>query len=221
MAVEAKRIKERLRSLYPKVNLSTRRLDEISARLAKKPADDADDETVDQVINDANDFMPFADIAREDDRVRNLEARANGNDPKPADPQQPADPKPSDPPQPPTDEMPAWAKTMMESNKKLLQEVGELKAGKITETKMENARKLFEGNETLKGLKETVKEKWLARIDVNSETPLEDQISELESEYTELVQIAADNKRVAGAPPNGSNGGKPTDEELNAIAGDL
>lgn len=219
MAVEAKRIKERLRALYPKVNLSTKRLDAIAARLAQKPADDAEETAIDQVINDANDFMPFADIAKEDDRVRTLEANQRSQEPTP--PQDP--PAPQDPPQdPPTDEkMPSWAKAMYDTNKKLLQEVESLKTGKIIETKKATAKKLFDENETLKGLKETVKEKWLNRIDVNSETPIEDQITDLEKEYAELVQVNANSQQVAGAPPNGAVGGKPTDAELKSVADGL
>lgn len=214
MAVEAKRIKERLRSLYPKVNLSTRRIDEISARLAKKPADDADDTAIDGVINDANDFMPFADIAREDDRVRTLEANQKSQDPpKPQDPPQDP-PKPQDPP---ADDVPAWAKTLIETNNSLKADLQELKTGKIIETKKQQAKKVFDANETLKGLKETVKEKWFNRIDVNSETSIEDQISDLEEEYNDLVQVSADSKKSPGAPPNGAGGSKPTDAELDNV----
>ena len=213
MAVEAKRIKERLRALYPKVNLSTKRIDEISARLAKKPADDADDTAIDGVINDANDFMPFADIAKEDDRVRTLEANQRSQDPPP--PQNPPQDPPQDPPAP--DDAPEWAKKMLADNEKFRQDLQEIKTGRITETKKQQAKKVFDSNETLKGLKESVKEKWFNRIDVNSETPIEDQISDLEEEYNDLVQVSADNKRSPGAPPNGSGGSKPTDAELDSV----
>lgn len=213
MAVEAKRIKERLKALFPGVNLSAKRIDELSARLAQKPADDADDTAIDQVINDANDFMPFKDIAREDDRVRTLEANQKSQDP-PSPPNPPQDP-PADPPK--TEDVPAWAKAMLESNEILKKELQEIKTGKIIESKRESARKLFENNETLRGLKETVKEKWFNRIDVNSETPVEDQIAELESEYSDLVQVSADHRRSAGAPPNGGPNSKPTDAELDAV----
>jgi hypothetical protein len=48
-------------------------------------------------------------------------------------------------------------------------------------------------SDVLKGLKPELKDRWVNRIDVNSETPIEDQIKELESEYSELVQVSADN----------------------------
>lgn len=76
MAVEAAKIKARLRALFPKANLSTKRLDEISAKLAKKPEDGATDAQIDEVLNDYNDngAMTFEEIAKSDDKIRTLEA---------------------------------------------------------------------------------------------------------------------------------------------------
>lgn len=53
---------------------------------------------------------------------------------------------------------------------------------------------------TAKGLFETAKlpAKWLARIDVNSETPIEDQIKELQTEYLELKQSIINDEVEAG-----------------------
>lgn len=77
MAVEAAKIKARLRALFPKANLSTKRLDEISAKLAKKPEDGATDAQIDEVLNDYNDngAMTFEEIAKADDKIRTLEAK--------------------------------------------------------------------------------------------------------------------------------------------------
>lgn len=76
MAVKPELIKARLRALFPKANLSTKRLDEISARLAKKPEDDADETAIDEVITDydENGAMTFEEIAKADDKIRTLEA---------------------------------------------------------------------------------------------------------------------------------------------------
>lgn len=53
---------------------------------------------------------------------------------------------------------------------------------------------------TAKGLFEAAKlpAKWLARIDVNSETSIEDQIKELETEYSELKQSIINDEVKAG-----------------------
>lgn len=220
MAVEATRIKGRFKALFPKANLSTKRLDELSARLAQKPADDAEDSAIDELLNDANDVYPFEEMAKDEHRLATAENKLKNRKPGSADDQDPPQDPPQDTPKDDAD-MPAWARKMYANNEKLLQEVTELKTGKIIESKKASAAKLFNENATLKGLKETVKEKWLNRIDVESETSIEDQIADLETEYTELVQVSADDKKVVGAPPNGSASGKPTDAELDSIANGL
>jgi len=219
MAVEASRIKGRLKALFPKANLSNKRLDAIAARLATKPADDAEDAAIDEVLNEANDIYSFEEMAKDEHRLINAEGKlrkltASGGSADDEDIQ--------DPPAPPAPvDQPAWVKEVLESNKKLEQQVQSLLTGKVRETKMATATELFNKSEVLKGLTETVKPKWINRINVESETSIEDQIAELETEYADLVQVTADNKRYAGAPPNGAANGKPTDEEISRVAAQL
>lgn len=215
MPVEVSRIKGRLKELFPKANLSTKRLDELSARLAKKPADDADDAAIDQVINDANDYMPFADIAKEDDRIRNLEANQKKADPQPANGGK-QDPEPN--PTPAPEDVPAWAKGMLDTNKKLLEKVENLEKGKITENKLAAARDLFNKNETFKGLDEDDQDYYFGQIDPDSETPVEDQISNLATRHNKLVQVNADSGDYSGKPPAGGKDlGKPSEEEVGEV----
>lgn len=226
MAVEAKRIKGRLRVLFPKANLSKKRLDEISARLAKKPDDDADESVIDKIITNANDVMPFEDIAKEDDRVRALEAKVS----KKQDSDEEADEKPetkddgktSEKEKPTNDDVPKWAQSMLDSNAALKKELEDLKTGRITDNKKDTARKLFEKNDTFKSLGEKNKEFFFKQIDVNSETSVEDQLEELETQYNDLVQQQADSRDYSSTPPTGSgNTDKPTDDELEAVTRNL
>lgn len=204
MAVKPEVIKARLKAKYPKANLSTKRLDAIAARLAPKPADDADDDAVDAVLAEANDFMSFEEIAREDDRVRTLEANQK---PKPEPNPNPNPNPPADPPSPPTpDDTPSWAKSLMESNAKLEAKITALETGKITESKQLTAQQAFEKSELLKGLKPEIKATWLKRLQVTPETTDEEitsQIESLETEYSELTQNIANNSNFAGPPPAG------------------
>lgn len=218
MAVPVQKIKDRLKALFPKANLSTQRLDALAAKLANKPADDADDTAIDAVINDANDFMSFEDIAKEDDRIRTLEAKAKAPapNPNPNNPTPAADPAPAD--------VPDWAKgiiettkSMAESNKTLLEKVSALESGKIIDAKRQTAKQLFDGSDVLKGMKAEIKESWLKRVDVNSETPLEDQIKGLETEYSEITQIVADNRQSSGPPAMGDPNTKPDDKLIDNI----
>ena len=196
MAVDKLKMIARLKALFPKANLSQKRLDALADKLALKPADDADDAAIDSVINDFNSVLSIEDIAREDDRVRTLESKANPNPPAPA-------PKPTDPPTPPTPptDVPAWAQALLDSNKKLEGELELIKTGKVIETKRATASDLFGKSEVLKGIPETIRKNWENRIDVNSETPFEDQIQALEKEYSELVQVNANSNQYA--PPAG------------------
>src|SRR5690606_8314581 len=200
MPVEANRIKGKLRELFPKVNLSTKRLDEISARLAKKATDEADDDAIAQLVNDANDYYSFAEIAKEDDKIRTLEAnqkttesqkdQSNDNSQKDSNQNQSQSQKEDE-------AVPAWAKA-------LLTEVQELKNGKIIETKTQAARAEFEKNPIFKSIPEAGREFYFRQIDVNSETPFADQIKSLEETHTLITQSKADTTGFAGKPPVGA-----------------
>lgn len=214
MAVPVEKIKARLKALFPKANLSTKRLDALAAKLATKPADDADDTAIDVVLNTANDFMSFEDIAKEDDRVRTLEAKLV----TPADPIKvdPPTPTPTDPIKT-TEEVPSWAKGLVEANTKLLQEVEAIKTGRVLENKKQSAASVFEASEVLKAMKPEIKQRWLNRINVESETPVEDQLKELETEYTELYQSTVDSNKFAGSPPSGKADTAPSAAEVTDI----
>lgn len=98
--------KARLKAKYSGVNLSTKRIDAIADRLNKKFPDLKEEADHDAKLDDLNELTPFDDIAKDDDRIRTLEAKQKPAEPKPADPKT-ADPKPSD-------DMPAWFKTYQE-----------------------------------------------------------------------------------------------------------
>jgi len=221
MAVKPEKIKERLKALFPKANLSQKRLDAIAAKLANKPADDADDSVVDSVINDFNDVLSFQEIAKEDDRMRTLEAKAKETNDPPKPGNEGGDP-PADPPK--GDDVPVWAQQLIDSNKKLSTELEVIKTGKVTETKKQTAAKLFEESEVLKGLKPEIKQSWLSRIPVNPETT-EDEIKThlraLETEFTDLKQSMADSGNYSGAAPSGDPNTKVDDKAVEAVVDSL
>lgn len=206
MAVQPEKIKARLKALFPKANLSTKRLDAYAAKLAPKPADDADDTAIDAIINDYNEVIDFDAVAKEDDRVRTLDAKAKadadkakgkgGNDDGNDDEVIKVD-----------DDAPEWAKALLKQNEKLTSDLEAIKTGKVVETKRATASELFGKSEVLKNIPETIRKNWENRIDVNSETPFEEQITALESEYSELTQTNANNNHYAPA----AGGGNPAD----------
>jgi hypothetical protein len=214
MAVEKSKVISRLKALFPKANLSQKRLDALADKLATKPADDADEAAIDLVINDFNSVLSIEEIAREDDRVRTLESKANPNPPAP--------PSPPAPPAPPKgDEVPSWAQAILDSNKKLEGELEAIKTGKMIETKRATASELFNKSEVLKRIPETIRKNWENRIDVNSETSFEEQIQALETEYSELVQVSADNNQYAPAAGGGKADIKADEAVVDAIVGNI
>lgn len=180
------KIAGRLKALFPKANLSTKRIDVITAKLESKVSDDADDTAIDEVVNQANDFMDFEAIAKEDDRIRTLEANQKKGD-EGGDP-----PKDGKTPEQPKDDTPEWAKA-------LLNKVEALEKGKVTESKANTVADLFSKSEILKGLPENQKQSWLKRVNLEAED-LSAEVSALETEYTELKQSIVDSSEYAGSP---------------------
>lgn len=220
MAVKPEIIKARLKVLFPKANLSQKRIDVYTAKLAPKPADDADEATIDAIINDYNDVIDFEAVAKEDDKIRTLEADKKKaedlakNKGSKKEEEEEEEVKIDD-------DAPAWAKALLKSNEKLSSELETIKSGNITTTKKQTALQSFEKSEVLKGLKPELKDRWVNRIDVNSETPIEDQIKELESEYSELVQVNADSNVYGGPAGGGSSHQKPDETIVSEIVDNL
>jgi hypothetical protein len=201
------KIAGRLKALFPKANLSQKRIDAIAAKLEPKVADDADETAIDDVINQANDFMDFEAIAKEDDRIRTLEAnqkKAGEEEPNP----------PGTSPTPPTDDEPEWAK-------RLSQRLENIEKGEITKTKASTVADLFSKSQILKGLPENQKQSWINRVNLDAED-LASEISSLESEYTELKQSIVDSTSYAGAPFRATEGSDSvSDADLDAVMGNL
>ncbi|QYS85416.1 hypothetical protein JJC03_09205 [Flavobacterium oreochromis] len=206
MAVPKVKVIERLKALFPKANLSQKRLDALADKLATKPADDADDSAIDDVINDFNQILSIEEIAKDDDRLRTLESKQK-------EPKTPVSPQDLPAPTPPKEDIPEWAKQLISSNQKTLEEIEAIKTGKVLETKRVTASELFSKSNTLNKMPDTIKTSWLNRIDLNSETAIEDQVKSLEEEYAVLSQTAANNTGYSGPAGSGNPNGS-VDEKL-------
>ena len=219
MAVKPEIIKARLKAKYPKANLSQKRLDVYAAKLAPKPADDADEASIDSIIDDYNEVIDFEAVAREDDRIRTLEAdkkKAEEAAKAKGDKKEEGNEEEEEP-----EGMTPFEKAMLKKFGDLKTDIDSIKSGNVTQTKKQTASQLFEKSEILKGLKDTLKPKWIERINVDSETPIEDQIKELETEYSELVQVNADSTVYGGPAGGGSSNQKPDDSIVNEIVDNL
>jgi hypothetical protein len=222
MAVAPEKIKARLKALYPKANLSTKRLDVYAAKLAPKPADDADDEAIDAIINDYNEVIDFEAVAKEDDSNRTLLAKAKadadlakgkGGDGKKDD---------TDNDDLDTDGMTPFEKTMLKKFGEIKSELDTIKSGNVKQSKLDQAKSLLEKSEVFKKLDEDTKGFMLKNVDLESETPFEEQITGLEGVFGKLVQSSADGGDYAGAPPvNGGKTEKFSEAEADAIVSEM
>lgn len=210
MAVDNLKVIARLKALFPKANLSQQRLDAIADKLAKKPADDADDTAIDAVINDFNDVLSIEDIAKGDDRTRTLEAEKKKAE------ETAANKKPEEKEVVEVDDdAPAWAKALLKQNEKLTADLESIKSGNAKQSKLDQAKSLLEKSEVFKKLDENTKGFMLKNVELDSQTPFEEQITSLEGMFEKMVQTNADNNQYG--PPAGG-GGLPTavDEKLVA-----
>lgn len=77
------KIISQLKAKFSGVNLSKARMDAIADRLTPKITDEAE---IDTKLDELNELVPFAEIARQDDKIRDLESKVNK---KPKDEQKP------------------------------------------------------------------------------------------------------------------------------------
>lgn len=178
MSLKAK-IKARLKAKFSGVNLSTKRIDAIADKL--KLEEDAEDDAIDERLDELNEIFSFAEMAKNDDRLRTLEAKQKP--PKKEDdndePDSPADPKkPTDP------EMPAWAKALVDSNKALAEKLERLESGKTADTR----------KQTLEGKLKDVDPKFkstalkaFGRMKFESDEDFETYLSEIEEDAKEFA----------------------------------
>ena len=199
------KILARFKAKYPAVNLSTKRLDALSARLESKITDESE---IDAQLDAINDFTPFDEIAKSDDTIISLKAKLKtAGKPAPKDVDDTTD-QPQDVPKP--DDMPAWAKT-------LLNEVQTLKKDKAQQTIQEKLK----GNDKLKGIPQQF---YKGRPLPEKDEDIETFVNEVESDFTAFkeafsgVQQDHINQAFAGSSKPAASAGGGTGKADPAIA---
>lgn len=124
----------------------------------------------------------------------------------------PTDLKPTDPILDPN------VKALIETVNTLKTELETIKTTKTLEQKQNEAAQKLAAS---KVLTDSFKQKWANRIDVNSETAIEDQIKGLEQEYTEFVQEIANETGYAPGAGKGNPNTTATEQEAKAIIGSV
>lgn len=117
----------RFKVKFPKVTLSKERLNSIADKLDAKTDDE---DSIDGNLDTMNEFFPFADIQKADDKLRDLESKVKPPKDKDPDPEKPEDkPNPAD--------MPEWAKGLVTGIQTLTSELTAIKGEKIATTRRE------------------------------------------------------------------------------------
>ncbi len=203
--------KARLKTKYSGVNLSTKRIDAIADRLHKKFPDLTEEADHDAKLDDLNDLQPFADIAKDDDRIRTLE-----NKPKDKEKDQPADPKKDDPaPTPkPEDAPPAWAQALIDQNKALAEKLEGIEKEK---SQMTISQKLA-ANPKLEGVPEVF---WKKRSLPQKEEDIEAFVTEASADWAEVSPVLPAGVKPPTNVKNQAGSKTATEAELDEVFGKI
>lgn len=217
MAVKKSKMVERFKALFPKINLSKERLNILMGKLSKKPDDKASDDEIDDVLTDFNETYPFEDILKNDDRTRKSASDAKKKADEEAEEARKKAGEASDGEEEEDlpDDTPEYIKKLFKQNKALAktnatiqEQLTGITTGKITDTKTQQVQELFKNSDALKGLTPEMQARLVKTVDFESETPIEDQVESISTEYSGFVQSSNDAHKYAG----GAGGGAATGE---------
>jgi hypothetical protein len=174
-------LKAKLATLGVK-NLSNARINAIADKLSPKITDEND---IDAKLDELNEIYPFADVAKDDDRLRTLESK----DRKPAQQQQQQTSSTTEGSEPtkPEDET---AKLL----KELLNKVNSLEKDKTQTTILDSIK----GNEKMKAIPASY---WKGRSLPEKSEDIDGWISQVESDYTEFQQELVNNGLATATKP--------------------
>jgi hypothetical protein len=131
---------------FPAVTLSTKRMDEISDRLSKKITNE---DEIDAKLDEMNELLPFADIQKSDDKIRDLNSKLKtATATKDTDPTTQSGSTTTQGGKDTPDDTPAWAKRLIESNQQLSQKLAALEKEKT----LSNMQSKLATHEKLKGI---------------------------------------------------------------------
>jgi hypothetical protein len=180
------------------VNLSQKRIDAIADRLHKKFPDVSDDAEHDSLIEEFHEMQPLDELAKQDDRLRTLENKQTN--PKPSDQTPPQDITKKTGTETATgDDVPAWAKSLMQTVQTLATEKSQ------SSIKSKIAEKL----------KDKVPEKFYSKRALpEKEEDIDTFIQEVETDWTDLKQENNNLGFASNTPPGSSSSTNPTRDSV-------
>lgn len=196
-----------IKEKFPAVNLSKKRLDAIAATLEDKVTDETQ---IDVKLDEFNIYNPFTEIARNDDAMRNMEAKLKSKqEPPPATP--PADSPPGN------DENLDMLKQLSESIKALTEKVSGFEAEK---TKGSIRTKVTDQ------LKDIPASYWGKRALPEKDEDIETFVEDVKNDFTSFTkEITEAGIALHPLPGSGSGRGKgekaASKEEIDAVVNEI
>lgn len=206
------KIKARLKAKFSGVNLSQTRMNAIADKLSKRLTEESEESEIDEALDDLNEIYSFSDIAKSDDRARTEEAKKKAN---------PSEPKKEDPKTEENEDVPAWAKTLIDQNKAQAKRLEALESGKTLDSRKSKLE------EKLKDAPEKLKESYLKkfqRMNFKDDEDFDGYLSEVEEEVKEFEQEDS-NSGLRGFGPSKSGTGKgnkaASEEEVKSVVDEI
>lgn len=203
-------IKALLQTKFGGVQLSDARVEAFAKRLEGKVKDEAELEAKLVLLDEA---IPFTDIAKDDDRVRSQQAELEKLK------------KPTPPPTPtpalaPSDEIPEWAKVLIEGQKAMTETVSALKGEKV----------VADRKTTILGKLEGATEDYKAKVirdfgymNFADENAFGEFLGHVETDFASFKQTQAESKLGNDAPLKGitDSSGQVSDATVESIVNNL
>lgn len=195
------KIVAKFKAKFPAVTLSTKRMDEIADRLSKKVTNE---DEIDTKLDEMNELLPFADIQKSDDQIRDLKSKVktattkqdtteNSNQSGSTTTKTGEETQTSD-------DTPAWAKSLIESNQQLSQKLAAMEKEKVQQT----IQQKVSGHEKLKGIPTVF---FKGRSLPEKEEDLETFVDGIKADYDTFKQETNNEGLLNGHKPGGGTGG--------------
>lgn len=208
-----KKLKEKAKSLG--INLSNVRINGLADKL-DAIVDNEDD--IDGEIDKLDSIVPFKELAALDDAKRNADRLQAEREDKSDEPDETDKPEKTDTVKPKAsdktekDEVPAWAQSLIETNKALQAELITLKTGQVSQTRRQQLEaKLKDAPEKFKA--RTLRD--FDRLKIDSDEDFTNYLADIEQDVADEIQAAADAGLGIDAPTGGSGGSKLKDDEVS------
>lgn len=178
-----------IKAKFPKVNLSKPRLNAIADRIEKTVIDD--ETKIDAALDAFNDFNPLAELAKQDDTMRDLQGKLKIAALAKKDDESPKEEKVELP-----EDTPSWAKALLKQNETLSTTLAALQGKEVANTIKAKATEL---------LKDIPVSYWGKRAIPEKVEDLDAFIEDVNTDYTTFTQDLTNKGLLLTPKPVGGN----------------